>query len=1202
MDLDHRATEFEALNDLDGYLRRNAAPDERIASEARIVERLGGWLGERLLGARIGHLLVNGAEDTVRVQLGDGLDVLPHWPVELAHVDGVPLARHGISLVYQWSDPSAGAKQPVGERLRILALFSMPSETSVLALRRERYALSQLVRRMVATHAVELRVLQYGVTRDRLRAVAEEEPGWDVLHLAGHGSAGGLLLEQHDGTPDTLSTTDLVAILRPARRRLKLAVLGMCYSAAATAAETMRWLQLDEQADALDAGRDPGADSADPVGLARGLVDRLGVAAVAMRYPVCDDFAIALTAELYPRLLDGMPVDRAVALAVPAAAGQQPSAGCPPLSLVTPAVFGPATGLALRPPAGAVNLDLFQPRMPASLKEPERFVGRTRLLIDAARALAPGSGKTGVLLVGMAGAGKTTAAQELAYQHGRFDALSYQHGRFGALAWWQAPSRDANPGEAIVGLAHALETQLGHLGFTMLDALGSDDRLRGFLTRLSGLLRDQPVLLVLDNLESLLARSGSWRDPIWSALIETLTGHGGQSRVVLTSRVVPAGLDTETVAVLPTHALSLAESILLARELKNLRLLLHDDPGPDRAARVTADRALARTVIRLVQGHPKLLELADAAAADPDRLRAWLAAAEQAVGDAPLAAFFATGASDLDDDDFLSVLSQWTVGALNDLPEPARRLAAVLACLEDADRQSTIVEAAWPELGEGPLGDAVAALQAAAIVDPVPATPTDPDSIVIYTVHPGVAEAIRGNADSGLRLAVDELLGKIWRQTCREQMEFEDQGSPTATAMAVHAALAAVPYLLRRSRFDEAVVLLGHAYNRDRAPAQVARISGYLQQVRARATDPVLRMTGDLLYGAVLSSADPDQAEVLLRAVLDQARAEGIEGLSDAAASALTELLQARGRLTEALQIAEETGDEPARLRILVLAGKYPEVLDRATTLLDDATARDAGRWTTREQLLDLAVFAARGVEKWSLALDFNRRIGHSEQQRGASAHERARTRLNEANLLRRLNRYAEADRLLLDCQQTFEDLDDIRQLSEVFSSRAQLEFLRHRQILAVELEERALRYAYTAPEINRIAICHQHLGEYLQRSRPRSAAANLLAAALLWQVTGHDAFHATMTALSMIDPCRGGNALPKNLDALTAQLESIPGVRFGAVFANLVPDPDERVARFDAITTHTERFVYIRGGGEFLVPTPRAPRRPKVNRNRRKR
>ena len=86
---------------------------------------------------------------------------------------------------------------------------------------------------------------------------------------------------------------------------------------------------------------------------------------------------------------------------------------------------------------------------------------------------------------------------------------------------------------------------------------------------------------MLDNLETLLTPGGGWRDPRWELLINSLTSHDGESRVILTSRVVPAGLGSRAL-ILPVHALSLDESAALARELPNLRALMHTDPGPVR--------------------------------------------------------------------------------------------------------------------------------------------------------------------------------------------------------------------------------------------------------------------------------------------------------------------------------------------------------------------------------------------------------------------------------------------------------------------------------------------------------------------------------------------------------------------------------------------------------------------------------------------
>ena len=99
---------------------------------------------------------------------------------------------------------------------------------------------------------MELRVAQYGVTREVLADLAEDGDGWDVLHLSGHGGAGQFLLERADGSPDPVSTAELVGLLRPARARVKLAVVSACQSAAATTAETLRWLGLDDPAAELE--------------------------------------------------------------------------------------------------------------------------------------------------------------------------------------------------------------------------------------------------------------------------------------------------------------------------------------------------------------------------------------------------------------------------------------------------------------------------------------------------------------------------------------------------------------------------------------------------------------------------------------------------------------------------------------------------------------------------------------------------------------------------------------------------------------------------------------------------------------------------------------------------------------------------------------------------------------------------------------
>ena len=207
VDLDPASDEVAAFGDLYGYARSHAAPDRRTASETGITERAGAWAGRVLLGDSVGAAIAAAAPVTVRVSAPAPADFALWWPLELAHADGVPLAARGdVTLVYDIAPVSSGpgrGKAAAAGALRVLAVFSQPTQTSVLALRRERHALSGLIRRIARQRRmVELRVVQYGVTRERLASIVDSGDGWDVLHLSGHGGLGVFLLEHADGSPD----------------------------------------------------------------------------------------------------------------------------------------------------------------------------------------------------------------------------------------------------------------------------------------------------------------------------------------------------------------------------------------------------------------------------------------------------------------------------------------------------------------------------------------------------------------------------------------------------------------------------------------------------------------------------------------------------------------------------------------------------------------------------------------------------------------------------------------------------------------------------------------------------------------------------------------------------------------------------------------------------------------------------------------
>ena len=66
------------------------------------------------------------------------------------------------------------AVRPIGERLRVLGLFSLPEGGQTLNLHRERHSLVQLIKGIArGGKAADVQVLQYGVTRDRLREILD---------------------------------------------------------------------------------------------------------------------------------------------------------------------------------------------------------------------------------------------------------------------------------------------------------------------------------------------------------------------------------------------------------------------------------------------------------------------------------------------------------------------------------------------------------------------------------------------------------------------------------------------------------------------------------------------------------------------------------------------------------------------------------------------------------------------------------------------------------------------------------------------------------------------------------------------------------------------------------------------------------------------------------------------------------------------
>jgi hypothetical protein len=339
-----------------------------------------------------------------------------------------------------------------------------------------------------------------------------------------------------------------------------------------------------------------------------------------MRYPVADSFAAAFGYELYRLMFDkGQPLATARAWATANTISQPATIDRPALSVGVPALYG-ASAIHLRLAAPQVNKGAVFTHEITKLagfpEQPTHFVGRGAVMSRAAQALAPYSERSTVVLHGSAGVGKTTLAVELAYT---------QRDNFPDLVWYSAPEDTAAVLTAVYDLSAALEHSIDDLDLT--SRLDDEAKIRAFQPRLTEFFEGRRILLVIDHADSLLSPMGTWRDERMGLLVEALIGHTGLGgRVVITTRHLITGLSGGPVLTEQVPAFSPVEMVLLARELPRLRGLLDGVAPPFNEA---SARGLARQVLKVTHGYPRLLKLADKMAEDPLKLAKVALMAEQ---------------------------------------------------------------------------------------------------------------------------------------------------------------------------------------------------------------------------------------------------------------------------------------------------------------------------------------------------------------------------------------------------------------------------------------------------------------------------------------------------------------------------------------------------------------------------------------------
>ncbi|MFC4035028.1 CHAT domain-containing protein [Streptomyces polygonati] len=1181
--LDRLDWQYDAFEDLYGYLGWRVDPARRIAGEAGLVRQVGEWIGSRVL-AGVGVRLLEYAQASggclVRVVLPPDARIMALRPLEAAVVNGAALAlarvvfRHEVRAAV--GGGSRASKHPVGDALRILALFSLPDSTTALNLRRERHELARLVHTIGAVHnrAVELQVLQYGVTREQLEYLALEGLGWDIIHISGHGGQGTVTLENEDGSPDTIQHDELVALLAPLRRHVKLITASSCSSADALERDPVELPGLGPavRTEPRPGTRGGGMELSD---LASALAGSLECAVVGMRFPVVDDFAIAFVRQFYELLLAlGQPPAAAFGLTLSRILPAVPTASFPALSAGTPALFdASAAGIALTAPrGGALVFDQEKLRMAGFPGTPERFVGRVALMTRANTALAPHSGVSGVVLYGMAGSGKTTAALELAYTQER---------RFRALVWVKVGAAETAVGHrediaahvvsgALTDLAVALEQRLA--GLSMTPALTDDDAMARLLPLLTEFFERERVLLVVDNAESLFTADGVWRDRRWRLVFEALTAHTGFSRVVLTSRVRPAAIGEHIVAE-PVHALGLREAVLLARELPHLgRLIEGTAPGVD----AEAGRQVVSEVLAAAQGHPELLVLADAQAEDRTRLDALLETARH---------IWAADRRDTGDhradteppasaEDYAAVLDSWTRGIAGHLPGDERLLFHLLSLLEEPDRTEQLVGKVWRALLDSPVTPAAegarpsgAAVPTAALVRSGLVARTSADGgRVRLDLHPSVAGVGRNAAAAPLTSAVDRVLAGHWCDVLEDALADED--SRSTGALVLSAGRAACPYLLRLGDWERLADVVSRVLTRDVTRPTALALLPFLEEALTLdgASDRELRLART--HARLLIKVAPEAGERRLEELFARAVRIGQHDRAANLASDLRSRYRDTGRLSTALGWARQAidhaelsgqgpwtlmGIEASRVQLLSFTGRSEEALAEAQRLLgrsaelprtSDAT-EGVEPWAAEEMLLDIARMSSRDLGRFTEALELNRRIAASEKRRGASSIEQTHTLFNTAELLLRLDRLDESAEALQTCRQEYERQSYPGGLAWTFTAFAQVERRRGHHEAALELARSALRYAYQVRLTADIAVAHHDMGTLLREhaGEHSGAAAHHLAAALI-RVSSGLAWGDESIAAAVEDARSGpGVPWPASVTELAERVAEVPGV-----------------------------------------------------------
>lgn len=728
----YRRTEFktvttshlQGLFDLRNYLRLYVEEGK----EAAAVAEIGVCIAEEVLGQQIFEKLwPSESQRTLRIQLPGASEeenylvaALARVPWEIARPSpGQPALGERNLLVRVVHDMQAPVSQPVelapDEALRVLFVFAEARGSRPLGARQERRELLRLFEKEIYPHhRVVAHFLTHGVTRERLEAQIRENNGYHVVHWSGHGHLNLLELAKPGGAGDHLSGSELLHLFTHTGGFLpRLVFLSACHSGDI--------LRVKDWTDflAIAQGKEPGTKDADTkkldlkeqpgfTGTAHALLQGGVPSVVAMRYSVGDDYARELAVEFYRALLaHAQPKDASAALTLARQSLLEGKKHDPARFAVcdhaTPVLYGAEQpGLTL---AKGRSPDL-NPRNPRlhqitelTTAAHEHFVGRTWELVGlGAEFIGSSTGaevKPVSVITGLGGMGKTAlVAEALALWESPFEWVLLYQAKPNVLGF-EATLRDIH-----IKLMGELKLYHDHVRASPADAIYRDatpeftgpERLERLMRNLVRALKDEAILLVLDNFETNLkplpepptaAGQPVWacQDPVWDRCLSSLAKElaGSPSRVLITSRRPLAALADGVSHAVLLGPLPPAEAALYLKAQPALsKMVFAADAG---------EKALALRLLSASRFHPLLMDrlarLAARSELRPQLLQA-LDTLEKTKDFSQLPALFATRPGDEKELAYLNdALAASLDQLIRDASPDARRLLWMIAVAND---------------------------------------------------------------------------------------------------------------------------------------------------------------------------------------------------------------------------------------------------------------------------------------------------------------------------------------------------------------------------------------------------------------------------------------------------------------------------------------------------------------------------------------